>query len=134
MKWDTWEGCQISEDRRVLKAANVDQLPEKLKCVFLHGFNNPEYEAKIIQRALYEDPYKTSDNYNYKNEYIGITFKNGNNTTIVNEKLLKKFKQKSSKFFLGQNNCPIIIQNKNYIVMLAPCVDMGNVIEYLPLN
>jgi hypothetical protein len=133
MKWKEWENCQLSTDGRVLKAENVDQLPAKLKFCFSNGFNCQEYQAKMIMKALYSDPWESVQNYNIKNEVTGVTFESGGRQTTVDHKLLKQFLQKSSTFFLGQDESPLLIVNKNYVVILAPA-QKGKILEIYPLE
>ena len=124
MKFEPYENCLISEDRRVLKADTVEQLPEKLKMSFPRGFTDPEYMAKKAETNLYSDPYAIDDHYNPKNEVEGTLFERGypwRQVTVVNKKTLKHFLQKSSVFYFNEPCSPLLIQNKNYVVIISPC-------------
>lgn len=131
MKWIPYENSLISEDRRVLKADSVEKLPEKLKCSFRNGFDYKGYLAKIREINLYADPYTINGSYDVKNEVTGVTFESSCNArTIVNEKILKKFAQKKSVYFLGDSMSPLLIVNKNFCVIISPC-NTGKQIKHI---
>ena len=134
MKWEDWNGCLISSDKRVLKAESIDKFPPEFKRLYEKGYLSEEYEAKITEKARYADPYSINGKYNFKNEFIGLSIEREGEKVVIRENLIKRLIQKSSKFYLSSHLTPVIIQNKNYVLIVAPCCDDLKVIEYLPLN
>lgn len=128
-----FKNCLVSEDRKVLKGNNLEDIKKVAYLLeslsFPEGLTNECYNAKISQKALYSDPYHIND-YNPKNEFIGITFESISGKTMVNNKHLKHFIQKTSKFFVGISGSPLLIVNKNYVVAISPEYE-SKIIEYL---
>lgn len=133
MKWNPRKECLVSEDNKVLKADTIKQMDNVLSALsllFPKGFTHDDYQAQITNKALYEDPYQINGSYNHKNEFVGITLESEDNKTTVDFKHLKPFMQKSSKYFVGMSNCPLLVVNKNYIVVISPTYT-DKVIRYL---
>ena len=133
MQFIPLKNCFVSEDRKVLKGNSLDDIKKVALLLesisFPEGLTNECYNAKISQKALYADPYQISE-YNHKNEFIGVTFESISGKTMVNNKHLKHFIQKTSKFFVGISGSPLLIVNKNYVVAISPEYE-SKIIEYL---
>lgn len=124
MKWRQYKdtACQVDLANRLIKADNINQLPESMRiCCFVNGFNHPDYECIGYSRALYESPY-TDRKTGEKECFPCLEFRNGSQKTVISESMIKRFIQKTSKFYVGSNNAPVCIVNRNYCIVAAPAI------------
>lgn len=119
MKWltnDKYPGCLFNQNNTILKTDSFDNIPNVIKqTTFCNGIIKDSCLITDITKGICQ----IVERKKITNEYIGIEFKNSNDSTIIDMSLIKPFMQKTSKYYLLGNNCPLLIQNKNYIVMIA---------------
>jgi hypothetical protein len=77
---------------------------------------------------MYEHADSTEKNYK---EFVGLRFRSSTGGTVVNEKLVKQFIQKTSEFYVSQEDGPVLIRNKNFIIIASPEPVKG-LITFLP--
>jgi hypothetical protein len=130
MKWNNYRESSVlfvNNSNTVMKADKAESLPNTFQiCSFPKGYYIPENKAKIIHRGRYSGKYTNE-------EITCLMFESEGKKAVFNEKLVKPFLQKSSEFYLGNEDSPVLIKNKNYIVVIAPALNW-ELIHSMPLN
>jgi hypothetical protein len=128
MKWLNWRECEINKKKTLLKAEDLNKIPDGLKLAFPYGLTSQHYKASEPSRAMYEHADSTQKSYK---EFIGLRFRSSTAGTVISEKLIKQFIQKNSEFYVSLEDGPVLIKNKNFIIIASP-EPVKELITYLP--
>lgn len=125
-----WRGCLINKDNTVLKASSITDIPKNIEIAVFNGDFTSKYHIVDMQiKGICKCIYNTTKG-DEITEYEGIEFNSPSGSSIFNFSLIKPFLQKKSVIYLPGDNKPIIIQNKNYCVMVSPVLPDEFITDY----
>lgn len=110
------ERCEIDAKNIVLKARNWADVPQNIIDVWFKNVN--VWSLKSLCH-LYTVGNTVNMSSGKENEN-SVMFVSSAGTSVFSAEYVKPFMLKSSKYFVAGNGKPLIIKNKNYIVLVGP--------------